>query len=475
MAILMGWASLQAEAGAATASQRSPPEPAASAPHPSGERTGESCSRLVPAVWPTGAISRRLQIARLQIYRPSCLDNADYLAALGGLILEDGDPEQALIWLERSLLLDPENRGAQVDHALALSELGQPEALHALVEDWRGRTDLPPALRNKLYPPDAAALYGFPGVRLGAQPVASNWGTQGEISLLLGRDNNLDRSPQLTELSLTIPDGPFVLPVDSRPHAGFAAIAGTALQIAYAPLRSTILRAGFNLTDRSAKDQHSTDWRQIQWAASASHQLGWLRGQIEASTAWVGGPLSEAYRLSRVGANLEAAAAECRLRVAYDSERRVQSVTATFNARADGWQGSLQCPLPGAPSFNLAVYARAGHDRPAAVDSRPGGYQRLQAGGLRLVGPVGASTRMELTLRRSRSQDSEGYSPLLADNAIRQSMLHQTSIELWRPLDLMGWTGLEATLQYVNARQTSNLPIFVYRAESWYGGVRWAW
>jgi hypothetical protein len=439
-------------------------------------RGSEECSRLPPSVWPSGSISRRLHIARLQLARASCIDNADYLSALGGLILEDGDAEQALIWLERALLLDPDNRGAQADHALALAALGQPEALAALSRSWLGRSDIPPALRDKLFPVEPRSAYAFPPVRLG-QVSEINWGTQGEVSVVLGYETNLDRSPRLTELTLTpVDDDPTLVTLDRRPRPGAAAISSGAFQFAYAPVRSTILRAGLSLTDRSARKWHNTDWQQVQSAASVAHQWSQLRGQIEIGASWIGGPLSEAFRLNRAAASLDVPLKECRTRVTYEVEHRKQSRTAIFNSSAEGGLASLQCALPFAPTWSATVFFRTATDRPdsAGPEGRPGGIQRVQGQGLRLVGTLDGGLRLDAAFRGSQVRDATPYSALLA-NIVRRVDLRQFLFELSQPLDRWGWAGVEMNVQYQSASQSSNLALFAFRADSWYGGLRWAW
>jgi hypothetical protein len=409
----------------------------------------------------------------MQLARASCIENPEFLAALGALILDDGDAEQALIWLERALLLDPDNRGAQADHALALAQMGEPDALREIIRSWRGRTDLPVALRNKLFPPDPRNSFAFPAVRFG-QPPPQTWAVQGEISAVLGHENNLDRSPRLSELTLTIPDGPFVLPVVSQPRSGAARIASAAVQLAYAPSVSSVVRTGLNITGRDAAGNHGTDWNQLQWASSASYHWPWARAQIENSASWVGGPLSEPYRLIRSSVSAEAAFLACRLRAGYERERRKQSRTTNFNSDAEGWSGSLQCPVPETATWSVALSGRDGRDAPDSID-RPGGRQHLRSSGLRVAGTMVNGIRVDASVRLSKVQDATGYSVLLSDDAQRHLVLRQISLELARSLGGYGWPGVEAVAQVQSARQTSNLQLFVYRADSFYGGLRWSW
>ena len=401
------------------------------------------------------------------------MDDPQLLAQLGGLLLENDDPTQALVWLERSLLLDPGNLGAQADHAIALAALGEPEALRALSEAWRQRSDIPSGLRERLFPTAPGRQYALPSARLG-EPEPPRWGLQGEINVAIGRESNLDRSPRLTELTLTVPEGPLVLPVISEPRTGNASIASAAVQGGYAIGERTVLRSGLNLNVRRAPSEPGTDWHQAQWAAEVEHRGSGWRLQAEGGVVWIGGPLNEPYRLHRFGLAAELMLNVCGVRASGSHDRREQSRTALLNSSTELWTLSLQCPVPGLPSWLVSLNLSAGDDKPDSAE-RPGGPQRLRAEGLRVSGPLGSATRLDFYLRDSDVADASGYSVLLDNNAIRRQKLRQVSLELNHSLRRFGWQGWSATLQWQTATQRSNIQLFSYRADTVYGGVRWAW
>jgi hypothetical protein len=442
-------------------------------PAPSIKPIDPVCVEAQPVVWPSSPLARRLQITRLQMALRQCIEDASFLATLGGLLLEDEDPAQALIWLERSLLLDPGNLGAQADHAIALAALGEPDALKALALGWRDRTDLPPGLRERLFPTDPRRQYALPNVRLGEAPKPI-WGLQGDISLLAGRETNLDRSPRLSELTLTVPEGPLVLPVISQPRKGAASIASMFVQGALAVTERTVLRSGVNLNSRRSRSQPSTDWHQAQWATELEYRGSGWRAQVEGGKVWIGGPLNEPYQLQRFGLAAELMFNGCGVRAGLSHDRRKQSATELLNSTTELGSMSVQCPVPGWPRWLVSLNVSRGDDTPQSPD-RPGGGQDLRSEGLRVTGQIGEGTRAEIHWRDSRVQDAVGYSVLLENNAIRRLELRQWSVELSQSLRPWGWAGWSASLQWQRATQRSNIQLFGYRADTVYGGLRWAW
>lgn len=449
------------------------PATADAAPAAAGSRSLVECARMAPEVWPTSSIVRRAHIIRMELARPQCIDHAGFLAVLGALLLDDGDAAQALIWLERSLLLDPGDLGTQADHALALAQLGEPTALAELSRAWKGRSDLPPALREKLFPSDTRISMALPPAKLGGT-VAPIWSLYREVSVMGGYEDNLDHSPRLIELTLTTTEGPFQLPVISQPRSGPAVQTSGALQIAWTPDATTAVRSGLSLNARSAPADSPTDWHHVQWAASASKSWAWWRLQAEVAATWIGGRLTEPYRLVRLGLAAEARVWTCRSRLSVDVEQRTQDTTRSLDGRANGITLSQQCPLTPLPGWTWMLALRGGVDQPDSVE-RPGGRQDSWSAGLRLSGPLGPDTRLDLSLRKSGAGDAEGYSPLLQNNAVRTQQQLQWALELSRKLDVDALNGAELVVQYSQVRQSSNLELFQYNARSLYGGLRWAW
>jgi hypothetical protein len=437
-----------------------------------------ACTSIARAPWPTQGVMRRAQLQRMEAARLQCLSNAEFLATLGGLWLEEQEPSLAMIWLERSLMLEPGNLGAQADMALALAALGEPEALSALKVAWATRTDVPARLRERV----AQALSvreatQLPFAKLGRLSNGS-WASHREASVMVGYETNLDHSPKLSELTLTVPGGPIDLELTSplEPRPGAALLSDVSWQLANSPSPGRIVRAGARLGARASQAQSQTDWQHAQLAMSLSQQWGVWRGQAEMGGVWVTGALNEPYRLARMSLTGERDALGCVVRLSLDNEARRQSLTTLADSRTTSALLSTQCPLGGRRAWTWGFAARGGVDKPDSP-LRSGGAQRSASLGVRLSGVMGAGMRFDLSARRSHVLDDEGYSPLLENDARRSSKQTQVSLDLSGPLrsPLPILMAPEIVVQLHAVQQQSNIAVFRYKAVSVYSGLRWTW
>jgi hypothetical protein len=440
-------------------------------------RAANYCGALAATPWPTTALARRALLQRLEALRRPCVGHAGYLSTLGALWLEEGEPAQALLWLERALLLDPSALGTLADHALALAALGETAARDALAQQWRDRADIPAALRQRLAmgpaPANGQARSGNAPPPLALAP-PDGWVSYRDVSVHGGYESNLDHFTKATEITLTDPDlGPDPRPIDRRPRKGFAVMSDLSWQLARSPLAGSVVQAGVEGGARHAPGRSETDYHHLQIATAASQRWGPWRAQIHANGAWIGGQLSEPYRLLRLGLSVDREAVGCSHRLTLDIENRIQSATRTFDSQASSVGWNSLCPVPGR-DWILGLAARWTQDRPDDP-SRPGGRQRQATLGARLIASVGAGLRMDATVRLGRIDDSSGYSPLLEYGAIRHMNQSQFSVEFSKPVPLTWLYGAEAVVQLQAVRQRSNLVLFSYDGVSTYGGLRWRW
>ena len=108
----------------------------------------------------------------------------------GGLLLRDGQVGASLIWLEKSLLLDPDQPGVAADYALALAAIGETDASSALAQQVLNRNDVPGDLETLLDDliRRSAWEYGF------------------QVVVGAGVSNNIAFEPDLDSLELTFGD-----------------------------------------------------------------------------------------------------------------------------------------------------------------------------------------------------------------------------------------------------------------------------
>lgn len=432
-----------------------------------------ACAALAASPFPRNAVERRSLLQRLEAARESCIDHAAFLATLGGSWLEDGEPDQALLWLERSLLLEPDQPGAQADHALALMALGNPSARDDLLRKWAGRSDVPPLVWSRLR--DGVGAAGS-AARGGGPVQRQRWAQVRELAVLAGYESNLDQSPRLTELTLTPSDGPITWPLlePITPRAGGATVAEVAWQLAFSPQQGTLVQAGVQVTARQAFNHSDTNWHHLQLAASASQRFGGWRAQLQASATWFGGRLNEPYQVQRLTLSLENNGLGCLHRVALEADVRRQRLTSLNDGRARAALWSLLCPLPGLRDWTGGIALRSNVDRPQD-ELRPGGTQRQHSVGLRISGPVGSLWRADASVRFTQTQDSEGYSPLLENNARRSAQPVQLNLELTRPSNIGLLLGSDIVVQIQHVQQDSNLALFTYKSTALFSGLRWRW
>lgn len=119
-----------------------------------------------------------------------CADDSVATGLYGGLLLRNGQVGDALIWLEKSLLLDPEQPGVAADYAVALAGVGEADASSALAEQVLSRSDVPETLEALLDDLSRASLWehGF------------------QFSLGVGASDNILFEPDLERLELTFGD-----------------------------------------------------------------------------------------------------------------------------------------------------------------------------------------------------------------------------------------------------------------------------
>jgi hypothetical protein len=435
-----------------------------------------ACALLTPWPWPTSTIERRLHLRRMAAAQDQCVGHAVFLAALGALWLEEGEPERARVWLERSLLLEPESLGAQADHALALAALGEPAALKELASSWRGRADVPVALRRRI---DSASTKGV-GISLAAARLGGmswpRYAARGEAAVLLGYDTNLAVSPRISEVIFVDPGNGNEFPGQTgvAPRKGGALRSDLSWQTAWELDARRVVRTGFSVATRTAPGESGTNWYQLQAAASYTQRWNGLSASGQADLSWFGGALTEPYALGRARLVLERLSESCSQAAQLEIDSRRQQTTRNFDSTAALLAWRLQCRPLGQSEWQWSVALRGGVDRPNHED-RPGGVQRSLGGSLRLEYRPSPLSMIELSIGTLRLDDRDIYDVLLKGQPVRYQAQTFATLEFSHALNRSFLPGAEWIFQVSRYNQTSNVPFFQHQGTSAYTGLRWPW
>ncbi len=430
------------------------------------------CVLMASAEWPQSRSDRQRMLRDMDSLSERCDGSAAFLALLGALWLEEGEAAQAMLWLERAILLDPAVLGARVDHALALAALGQPAARDELLGALASRDDVPASvirrLRDSALPAQALQTADTPA-RMG------RWLQRGEVSVKHGSDSNLDRSPALDGITLTSPDGPIELPlaIPLRPREGQASVGELAWRVAYDTGQGALWQLSAALAARRATSESDTDWQYLQVRVDHWRAWGPWRAQLQSALGHSTGPLDEPYSAYRFGAALEYDHGACTGRAALEIEARRLVSSRYLDGDLLGGLASWECRLPWAPHWQVGAEVKASSDRPKSAE-RPGGRQRQAGATVRISGKV-SGFDVELSGNQVRADENEGFSPLLQNNARRSFRQSRLNLEISRPVRLPPVGPAVLFIQWSDARQTSNIELFSDAGTSAFAGLRWRW
>jgi hypothetical protein len=400
-----------------------------------------------------------LSVFTLCVPVPAQADDTDLLIQQGRQALEAGRAEQAGLIFERILLEQPWRLGVWMDYALTLQKIGDDDSARAIYQSL--------LLQN---PPENLV----PWLKQQAQPnppFLANWQYGGAIMLLDGHDSNLNRAPDTSSLTLTLPSGVLAtLPLSSASQA----IAGT----------SRLFRLDWQAARQGAANgdwlvQTTVNLRQ----APYNNGQDYLQSGLGLSHDWSGASSREYRAVAAVqdlqygGIDIQHtlraglyqvqhwktnALAACSTNFGPEWERLTYPASSELNGQYFGIAADLGCKQSRAWQLLL----RVGIDHAQTV--RPGGNQQS----IDLIGQMGDNlgagkwiALSELTLLN----DATGYSPLLDNNATRNIQRLLFKMEYQRPLGRQ----LQAVGNAETFRQNSNLPLFALRGNAAWLGLRY--
>ncbi len=379
----------------------------------------------------------------------------------GPALMREGRYAEALLALERQVLLEPDNAGAWLDFAICHYRLGDFAESQAIFAAILRQFSPPPAIRAVIAryrrPPAASQM-----------PAPRRW--RADLALLAGRESNANAGLPLSSLTLTLADTPVQLAIDPR----YRAHPSSDLQMeGHAEGELPLGGGGLSLLgvgdwrERHTPDTPDFSTRQYQgflglrgplpgWVARPVHWALW--GGLQRATLGGQGLLDGSRLLATVETPLDA----CMARIGGELERRRYPIEPSLNGRYRGVTGSLGCPLRAGQLF---LTARSGLDRPDGL--RAGGTQRRADISASLQWPLSGRDRLEATLLRSLQWDRDPYSALLGDvpRRIDRSGITLEYGHRIRP-------GLEWLLRAESWSQGSNIDLFRIRDNSLLAGLR---
>lgn len=381
-----------------------------------------------------------------------------YQQALG--LLEHGQPQAARLLLETIVAEQPDFAGAWLDLALATYQSGDtPAALEHLVY-LRQQFPLSLALLQQIERWEKT----WQQASQSPAPGPEVW--QGEISLDLGRSNNVNGGITQGQITLTIPGGQqAILPLapEQRPRGDAYTQLGLQAWRRW-PLEGGSLYPLMRLRARQMHTEKAYDQLDLQggviyqalpdpagraWQASLLLQHDTLGGKALLQT----GRLLLQHLQEQ---------SSCRLAWGGELEyRRYPSLP--LDARLFWLNLGLACKA--GPATQWGGQLRGGYEQ--AQVSQPGGNTRQYELTLQGSHRLGNGASLDLQWQLSRSQDQQGYSPLLQDNAPRQLQRQQFSLALRHPLGAE-W---EARFALELQQQQSNLALFSQQVRQFSLGV----
>lgn len=386
-------------------------------------------------------------------------DDTEQRIRQGRQALEAGHAEQAGLIFERILLEQPWRLGVWLDYALTLQRIGDNDSARAIYQSL--------LLQN---PPENLV----PWLKQQAQPnppLLAKWQHSGAIMLLEGRDGNLNRAPTTNSLTLTLPSGVLAtLPLSgaSRAIAGTSRLARLDWQAAHQGTTNGDWLLQATLNAREAPGNNDQDYLQSgfgfshTWSGTAAREY---RTVVAAQDLQYGG--TDIQRTLRAGfyqvqhwqTNVQSA---CSANYGLEWGMLTYPSGGGLNGQYFGITADLGCKQNRAWQLLL----RAGIDH--AQSQRPGGDQRS----IDLIGQTGDNlgagkwiALSDLTLLN----DTDGYSPLLDNNAARNIRRLLLKLEYQRPLG----QHLQAQVSAETFLQNSNLPLFTLSGKAAWLGIRY--
>jgi hypothetical protein len=388
--------------------------------------------------------------------------------------LSDRQFEQARQALARAVALDPDFAGAWMDLALATYAAGDSVQAEEFLTILEQRFTLPEPMAQAVVGLRARIAAGY---QAAVQP-ASGWAWRTTAQAAAGHDSNANAGLALNDLTLTLPGGGVLLPVSPslRPQSDRFGVAGVSVSGLRNLPQGQLELAGSIKARRNAQ---ASDFDTLDLQAA----IGWATTR-PLPGGGVGGLLPGPWRVGLAAQHLKLggsallnsvvlsgthvwAGAACNPQATAESDWRTFPVATNLNSRTLWLGGSASCPgLFPARGGRWSTQLRAGLEtaRSAFLSAggRPGGDTRHTELTLTHTWGHTGGQRLEVQAQWARAQDTQGYSPLLANNARREVQRSTAGISYTVPLAAVAGldAGWQATVALQGFSQRSNLELF---------------
>lgn len=383
--------------------------------------------------------------------------DTEQLIAGGQQALAAGQAVEAALIFEQILLNEPWRLGVWMDYALALQYSGDVESAQAIYRRLLEQN-----------PPEYLKLWLRQQVQKG-MPAATNWVSAGTVTLLAGHDSNLNRAPAANSLTLTFPYGNLDLPLadNARANAGTASMLNASWEAAHQTATGSDWSLQAGLSARVVRDISGMDYLQPSLGV-ARRWRGATTGETIATFAvqqlHYGGQNLQRVLLAALyeGQPWQTARSSCS--TLYGAE--LKSLTYPTVNVLDGQYLGLAVSLGCTQGMGWSLLAQAGVDR--AENQRPGGNQQQLELRTQIYGGYGRGKWLA-EAELSRLHDTEGYSQLLGNNAVRDILRGSFRLEYAHPLSAR----LQWLVRAEAFRQNSNLPLFDMHGNAAWMGLRY--
>jgi hypothetical protein len=372
-----------------------------------------------------------------------CLGSAEFFALYGAAQLNSGNVAEATESLERALLLRPEYGAAQIDYAQALFLQGQLFSALELNEVLLSRTDLPPELQVIIQ---------------SRQQFWQSLTTEksAQLDVLAGHDSNLNGAPDPDQITLTLSGEPVLLALNeefrpqSGPYLNFR-LGGRYRQLAPQYQHSWLTEVRGRISEDADTDLLQLDSRYT--FVRPDRNQSW---QVDAGVGYLQFGGSSLYTAADVRVRYQRASRlTCKPYYGLALQQQYFHGQTQLNALESKASAGVVCPIVSSSGSQQLGAEFSVLANTANESERPGGDRNGWQVNLdwRVSLPVG---EFRSQLSHTRLNDSDGYTPLLADGAKRSLSRSYVLLQYRRPIR----RDMTFLLNVYHQNQSSNLDLF---------------